>query len=844
MNILIRASIRQHKGTLVGVFVAVLTATMLATGLGVLIESGIRGGVSPERYNSADVIVGGKQTFTAPEDSALTLPERAPLPTDALATIRALPDVARVVADSSVPLTWGHSVVEAHGWSAAAITPYRISRGHAPTAANEVVVDAALAARTKLGATITLAHGGTDARYRVVGVAAATGDQPARVAHVFVNDGAASALAHGGTAAGTTGRAPSVVGVFARDGVSPDQLADAITHALPGVATYTGNARGDAEFLDAGAARGTLVEIGSSFAGTAILIAVFVVAGTLSLSIQSRRRDFALMRAVGSTPLQIHRLIAQEVLVVTGLAALIGAIPGYLLAWLMRLGFAQAGVIPADFAITPGPVPALSAIALMVVASQLAAAVAARRPARISPIEALAEASATPSRLGRGRVITGVILGIVGLLASAVPLFIGGSLAIAGPAGAALLLIIAIALLGPALVRGAVGVFGGPLRHSSSPSAFLAATNARSNSRRLAAAIVPLALGIGLGLVQVGTQSIVAAEATVQSHDGVTADLVVTGGASGIAASGISDAAVASVAATAGVLAANPIVLSQVILSYSSLGDPTTDQYTAQGIDPAQQATTMDLDVQSGSLDDLTGDNTVALSTDVAQTAGVRVGDAVREHLGDGTPVTARVVATYTRGLGFGDVTMANAALRAHTTTGLNSSVLVSTDAGQARQVQKALTASGFTVADRSELRAAGDSARASNSFVNVIALAVILGYIAIAVVNTLVMATGERRREFALLQLVGSTRRQVRAMMRTESVMVAVIAAALGVLVAAPPLIGISVGISGQFVPNVSVPQSIAIVGSLSIIGLIALAVATRSAMRTAPIAEIGSRE
>lgn len=840
MNTLIRASIRQHKGTLVGVFVAVLTATMLATGLGVLIESGIRGGVAPERYTSADVIVGGKQSFTAPEDSALTLPERAPLPSDALATIRALPDVASVVADSTVPLTWGHSAIEAHGWSAAALTPYRISRGHAPDAANDVVVDSALAARTKLGATITLAHGGTNARYRVVGVAAATGDQPARTAHVFVTDATASALAHGGDTTGSTASSTaSVVGVFARDGVSPDRLADAIKHRVAGVATYVGNERGSAEFLDSGAARGTLVEIGSSFAGTAILIAVFVVAGTLSLSIQSRRRDFALMRAVGSTPMQIHRLIAQEVLIVAGLAALIGVVPGYLLAWLMRLGFAQAGVIPADFAITPGPVPALSAIALMVVASQLAAAVAARRPARISPIEALAEASATPSHLGRGRVITGVILGVVGLLASAVPLFIGGSLAIAGPAGAALLLIISVALLGPALVRGAIAVFGGPLRHSSSSSAFLAATNARSNSRRLAAAIVPLALGIGLGLVQVGTQSIVAAEATVQSHDGVTADLIVTGGASGI-----SDAAVASVAHTPGVHAANPIVLSQVILSYSSLGDPTTDQYTAQGIDPAQQASTMDLDVQSGTLDALTGDKTVALSTDVAQTAGVSVGDTVRERLGDGTPLTATVVATYTRGLGFGDVTMANAALRAHTTTGLNSSVLVSTDAGQASQVQAALTSSGFTVADRSELRAAGDSARASNSFVNVIALAVILGYIAIAVVNTLVMATGERRREFALLQLVGSTRRQVRAMMRTESVIVAVIAAVLGVLVAAPPLIGISVGISGQFVPNVSAPQSIAIVGSLSIIGLIALAVATRAAMRTAPIAEIGSRE
>ena len=149
----------------------------------------------------------------------------------------------------------------------------------------------------------------------------------------------------------------------------------------------------------------------------------------------------------------------------------------------------------------------------------------------------------------------------------------------------------------------------------------------------------------------------------------------------------------------------------------------------------------------------------------------------------------------------------------------------------------------GFNVADRSELRATGDSTRQANSLVNLIALTVILGYIAIAVVNTLVMATGERRREFALMQLVGSTRRQVRSMMRAESVIVVVPAAVLGVLVAGPPLVGISFGISVAAAERLPI-ESVAVVGSLTIIGLISLAVATRSAMRSAPIAEIGSRQ
>lgn len=833
VNILVRTGIRQNKGTLIGVFVAFLTATMLATGLGVLIESGSHGGVDPERYTAADVIVGGQQSFETPEDATYSLPERVPLPADALAAIRTLPDAARVVTDTTVPLSWGGSPIEAHGWSSAALTPYRISSGHAPRAADQVVVDGNLASRTKLGATVTLAHGGIDGAYRVVGIAAAaSGDQPARAEHVFLTDAAASALA-------PRGGAGDIVGVFARSGVSPSALASEIRTRVQGAVTYTGNERGAAEFLDAGAARGTLVAIGSSFAGTAILIALFVVAGTLSLSIQRRRRDFALMRAIGATPMQIHRLIAQEVLIVAGAGALVGVIPGFFLAIAMRFGFAQAGVIPQDFALTFGPIPALIAVVVMVVASQLAAAVAARRPARINPIEALQEASTTPSRLGRGRTITGIILGVIGLLASAVPLFVPGMIAVAGPAAAALFLIVAVGLLGPGLVRVAITVFGGPLRHSKSPSAFLAAANARSNSRRLAAAIVPLALGIGLGLVQVGTQSIIAAEATTQSHAGVTAELMVTGGASGL-----SDDAVAAIAQTSGVRAANPVALSQIIFSYIQLGDPTSEQYPVQGIDPAATASTMDLGVVAGTLTSLTGAHTIALSSDAALAAGVGVGDSVRGHLGDGMAVTSKVVAIYTRGLGFGDVTMTNPALLAHTTTGLSNYVLVGTQPGQLAHVQKALDAAGFTVANRSELRAAGDSARDANSLVNLIALAVILGYIAIAVVNTLVMATGERRREFALMQLVGSTRRQVRAMMRTESVMVAVFAAALGILVAAPPLIGISFGISGQPLPNISPIESVAIIGSLSIIGLISLAAATRAAMRAEPITEIGSRQ
>ncbi|WP_377325429.1 FtsX-like permease family protein [Pimelobacter simplex] len=139
---------------------------------------------------------------------------------------------------------------------------------------------------------------------------------------------------------------------------------------------------------------------------------------------------------------------------------------------------------------------------------------------------------------------------------------------------------------------------------------------------------------------------------------------------------------------------------------------------------------------------------------------------------------------------------------------------------------------------------AAGADAERQQCWVNLVALLVILGYIAIAVANTLAMATSERSRELALLQLVGAGRRQVRAMMRLESVLVAAIAATLGIALALPPLIGISIGISGRPLPTLPLAGSATVVAAMSALALVSLAVATRAAMRTEPISEIGSRQ
>lgn len=836
MGRLVRADLRHHRGGFVGVAVSVFIATMLVTGLGVLIESGIRGGLAPERYTEADIVVGAPQQVEVPPgpdpddsgDLPVPLVERAALPDVVTEAVAAVPGVARVVADVTVPLASDAGArIEGHPWESAQLGSSALSEGRGPAADDEVVVTPRSGAA--VGDVVRLAHGGVTADYRVVGVL--DGLEASRVPHVFLTAERVALLdPREGSA--------QALGVFLTEGASPQAVAESIGTALPDLAVQTGDGRGDVEFLDSGAARMTLIAIGSAFVGTAILVALFIVASTLSLSVQARRRDFALLRAVGAAPSQIRALITREVLVVAGSAALLGVAPGYLLSSGLQAAFVQGGVIPGDFALALGPLPAAGALLLVIGVAWAAAAIAGRRPARLDPIEAMRESSTGPRRLGLPRKITGVSLAVAGLGLSAVPAAVQGD-AGAGAAGAsALLLIIALGVLGPALIGLLMRTLAPMLRRSST-AGFLAASNGIANSRRMAGAIIPLALGIGLGIVQVGAPAIVAAEAATQARDGVIADLRVSD------PSGLSADAVTAVTATPGVTSVTPIVLSAAVLEYRDLdGSPMKKSHTLQGVDAAAMTTTLDLRLHEGSFDALRGEDAVAVSTDMMQTLWVDVGDTVRGVFGDGVPLEATVVATYERGLGFGDLTMAAGAVQAHTTDGLADFALVSVDDGAAGAVRSSLEAAGLVLSDVAAQKAAGADEQAQQSWVGVVALIVILGYIAIAVVNTLVMATGERAREFALLQLVGSRRGQVRAMMRIEALLIVGIAAGLGALVAMPPLAGMSAGVSGSPIPALPIASILVIVGVMVALALVSLGAATAATMRSRPIDEIGSRE
>ncbi|WP_282692103.1 ABC transporter permease [Streptomyces sp. CC208A] len=829
------STIRGRKGGFAAVLVAVAVGSAVITACGVLLETGIRSGVPAERYHRAAVVVGGHQAMPVEGDTDPRLSERVRLPAGTVGKVAAVEGVESAVGDVSVRTTVlkGGSVLDGppvygHGWSASVLAPFTVRAGTPPGAAEDVVLDEGLARRlgASPGDAVTLVTGSEPASYRVSGVAAPAAPFHRQSAVFFTDDRAARLHGTPGTV--------DAVGVLAAPGTDPGELAERIEKAVPGVVTYTGDDRSDAETLDVGQMRAFVIEVASAFGATMILLVIIVVAGTLALSVQQRRRELALLRAVGATPRQVLRMIGGEAVLVGGIGAVLGAVPGVLLALLLHTVFTAAGALPPGFSLVITVLPVLFALLVCVLAARIGGWLAARRAAKVSPVEALGDVAVEPRKLGWFRLSLGVLLVPAGLAVAVVlPIVLPGEAAIEGAASSALILVIAVGLLGPKLFGGIAALLG---RRPGGVTRFLAIANSRARARRLSAATTPLIMGVTMASAQLFSGTTLAATAQDQAAAGVIADHVVTS-----VGAGISPGLAGELRDVPGVRTVGPVVRTSAILTWPDDGDGI--QYrisTAQGVDPAAVPDTLDLGLLRGDLNRLTG-STVALSRLVAGTVGVDVGGSVDVHLGDGTVEKATVVAVYENGLGFGDVTLPHDVVIAHTTDHLDQWLMVNTD--REAELSAALKAyPTLRLRDAEALTAAPTDDGGGG--ISLVLNAVLLGYLAIAVVNTLVMATISRRREFALLRLVGTRTDQVRSMMRREAGIVVLSAVVVGTLAALPSLIGMSYAIRESVFPSIPPLMYLGIVGAAAAIAWPAVMLPARLALRPPAVEAIARAE
>jgi putative ABC transport system permease protein len=614
------------------------------------------------------------------------------------------------------------------------LNPYRLAEGRAPAGPGEVVVNrgAAESGDLAVGDTTTLL---TPEPHQVTIVGLSTfGDADGLGGVTFTALGLEDAEQMIVKSADQV----SSISVRADDGVSEQALADRIDRVLPGGveavtgATVTQENTDDiaADFLD------LLTTFLTVFAGIALLVATFSIYNTFAIIVAQRTRQAALLRALGARRGQIVRSVVGEAGLVGIVASLAGLAGGIGIAALLKGLFDAAGfALPAGgIVITTGTiVTGLVVGTLVTLAAGIVPAVAASRVAPLAALRAVAVESRGPSV---ARVAAGAVLTAAGVATTLVAALSGtGGLALVG-AGAVVTLVGAV-VSGPAVARPIAGLLGAPVARLRGMTGELARENARRNPRRTAGTAA--ALMVGVAVVSLFT-----------------------------------------------VFAALPEVSRAVGLGQGFVAiDGDTRQVTVT--DPAEMGKVLDVGVTSGSLADV-GDGSVAVSDGSADANGWDVGSTVPVTFADGQTADLRVAATYETADIVGNYLVPEPVWAPHGVQDADTMVIVESAPGVTPAETKAAVTTvadrfgGPDVQDRSEFAAA--STAGVDMLLTVVyallALAIVIALMGIA--NTLSLSVHERTRELGLLRAVGQTRRQVRQMVRWESVLVATFGAIGGI--------------------------------------------------------------
>ncbi|MEU1130614.1 FtsX-like permease family protein [Streptomyces sp. NPDC005900] len=813
-NGLARAAVRFKPAAFAGTFVALMMASLIVAACGILLETGLRASVPPVRYANAPVVAAADQEahfVTGSGDSrsetATPLPDRARLDASLVTKAGAVPGARAAVADVTFPVRSGDKDVTAHGWGSTAFTGEKLSAGRAPRT-GEVALAAPGAA---VGDHVTLTTSDGPRAFRVSGTVTSGGQETPTA---WFTDSDAIRLS------GHPGRIDAIA-VLPEPGVSAATLGSRVAHALGSKAeVHTGDDRGATEDSLLGYAKEMLVALGGSFGGIAALTAVFTAAGTVALSVGQRAREYALLRAIGTTPRQIRRTIATETLLVAPLAGAAGLLPGIALAtwWFGQLK--DKGAIPRAVDLSVSYLPLTAAVGVAVLTALGAGYLAARRPSRIKPGQALSEASVERVRVGWIRTPLGVAAAVGGVVLSGIAASAAGEDAANAALGVVMLFMLAVALLGPLVARGCAALFGLPLRGADA-SGFLAAANSRTNARRLASAITPIVLAMAFSSVLVFMHTSEDRVAADQQRAAITADHIVTSDG------GLPPGALAKARNTDGVTSAVTLLKTSVLVPVGSGGDRWLQSASTQGITgtAADLRKVQDLKIETGGL--TLGRGQIAVDTALARSAHVTTGDRLALLLPDGTKASPKIVATYGRGLGLSQLTLPAADVRRHVTSAFSTELWAK--GGTARDL-----AGLGTLKDRAGYTTAQSMDRELNAWANTTMAAVLGGFAAVAAVNTLVMTVLDRRRELGTLRLIGSTRRQVMRMIRWEALIVAVAGIAIGSAIALATLVPMMNGLTGE-APYIPPLVYGSFVGAVLLLGLAATTIPARAALKSA---------
>ena len=796
------------KGLLAQRLRLLLTAVAVVLGVGFLtatsvLSDSIRRGVD-DVFGSATAR-SDAEVRNAPAFSGSTGPSaaREPLPEDILGRIRAVDGVGEVAGlvqgyaqlldkdgDKIGSLTTATVGGSADGLGT--VSPFELASGRAPEGRGEVVVDVATARDNgfAVGDEVTVLLTGPAQRFRIVGTVRFGGKEDLGGTTYALFD-----LPTAQQLLDRQGRLDDVV-VSADEGVAPEELVRRLEVALPeGVEVTTSEARAEERSSTAREGLSIVNTALTAFAVISLAVGSFIILNTFTIVVAQRTRELALLRALGASRRQVRRSVLLEAAVVGLLASVLGAVAGVGLALGLRSLIEAFGLgLPGSGIVVEASSLWLPVIVGVVVTS-VAAYLPARRAGSLAPLAAMRQVELAPSG-ARLRSVIGVVLVAVGVLLG----FLGVPF-----------LLIGVALLAPVLVPRLAAVIGVPARRLGKLPGRLGLANSVRNPRRTASTASALMVGLGL-VVSVAVIADSALSSFGSALDqSVKADFIVDSSQSTLSPElGRRLAGRPELAAVSPMRFGDFELVADPVVAGGRARDGGTQSLTA--VDGGTFGEVMDLGVSEGGLAAL-ADGGVLVSETKARDNGWRVGDTLSMKFAKTGVQQITIDGTYAEDTledqGF---ILSLEDFEANYTDQFDQRVLATTAAGvttaQARAAIEDVTADfpNARVEDR-----AGYKAQAKSQIDTLVALvAVLLGLAVViavlGIVNTLALSIVERTRELGLLRAVGMSRRQLRAMIRWESIIIAVVGTVLGLAV------GMQLGRTlspalGDFVQTVTYP-------------------------------------
>ena len=576
------------------------------------------------------------------------------------------------------------------------------------------------------------------------------------------------------------------IAVAARSGVTDDELVRQIREILPeGTEVRSGIAQAAEDAAETNEFITFLQTFLLAFGGIALFVGSFVIANSLSITIAQRTRELATLRTLGASRKQVLASIIVESLVVGIVASVIGLFLGLLLAeglfWLFdAVGFTlpNTGLVFEERTI----VVALLAGILVTLFASLRPAI---RATRVPPIAAVREgATIPPGRFSRLRGAGALLMTALGFAALLYGLFAGGldTTAVLVWMGLGVLLVfLGIALFSSRLVRPLANLLGWPATRIGGAAGSLARDNARRNPQRTASTAAALMIGLAL----VTLVATLAAGITRTFEDAVN-DIFV--GDFAITAqnnfSPIPTEAADAAAQVPGVTAVGNVRTGETLVQ----GDV---RFTTAVDEQASEVINLEWVEGSQAVFGQLGDDGAFTDDEFAEDNDLELGSPVAVTFPNGTEQSFRIEGIFDPGPGgspFGSVTISAAAWDAQVPQPRNLYSFVKMEGGGSDENLAALEAAldEFPNAKAQTRQSFIDNQIAAlSSILNILYVLLALSIVVslFGIVNTLVLTVFERTREIGMLRAIGMTRRQIRRMIRHESVITALIGAAIGIV-------------------------------------------------------------